>query len=359
MTSVRVTAEQLIVHPHSRVDFLEVAEIGLYRSVVPRGVFQTGEWIIYIPDGVVLPDGLVEELGRTGQLAGPTRTLVQPVRLYGELSQGLVCRPKVLSRVDLETAHVEGHNFADALRVTAWVPPIPIHLSGQVSPAPELVMWCDVHDIKRYRKMFSPGERVVATEKVHGTTCIHTFSHGRHYVSSKDFGKRRMAFVRDESNLYWRAVIAHGLPRVAQEISTMMNAERVGIFGEIFGKGVQDLTYGADALDGKPGYVVFDIRVEAAAQQWWLDPDELVQVMRQLGDPVPTAPRLYAGAYNEATLLELAEGRESVSGEARHVREGLVVRPQHERRSSLTGGRTIAKFVSTAYLTRHAATDFA
>nr|WP_240760082.1 RNA ligase (ATP) [Phytoactinopolyspora endophytica] len=355
---MRVTAEQLIVHPHPHVDFLEVAEIGLYRSVIPRGVFQTGEWAVYIPDGAVLPDGLVEELGRAGQLAGPTHSRLRPIRRYGQLSQGLVCRPKVLSSVDLKTAHSDGHNFADALRITAWVPPIPIHLSGEVRPAPELVVWGDVEDIKRCRKMFSPGERIVATEKIHGTACLYTLSHGREYVSSKGYGKRRLGLVRDDRNLYWRVVNAYGIPRIAQEISAMMNADRVGVFGEIYGKGVQDLTYGADALSGKPGYVVFDIRVEAALQQWWLDPDELIDVIRKLGDPLRTAPRLFDGRYDEATLRELAEGYETVSGEALHLREGLVVRPGDERRSSLTGGRAIAKFVSTAYLTRIGGTEF-
>ncbi|NDL58438.1 RNA ligase (ATP) [Phytoactinopolyspora mesophila] len=358
MTSIRVTAEQLTISPHPDADSLEIAQIGRFSAVVPKGEFATGEWAVYIPEGSILPDDLIAEIGLTGQLAGVGRNRVKAIRLRGQLSQGLVCRPAALSGVDLAKAHAGGHNFADALRITKWTPPTPIHLAGPVGPAPGLLPWIEIEDIKRYPNMFKVGEPVVATEKIHGTACLYTRVNNSDFVSSKGYAKKRRALVYSQSNLYWRTILAYNIPWVANNIANMMNAHSVGIFGEIYGKGVQDLTYGADAYSPRPGYAVFDVRVETAAMGWWLDPDELVSIMGEFEDPPPLAPRLYAGPYDEDMLFALSNGSESISRTALHLREGLVARPVRERRSALTGGRAVAKFVSPAYLTREGGTEY-
>lgn len=93
MSTLRVTAEVLTVHPHPNADALELAQVGLYRAVVAKGVYRTGDVAVYIPEQAVLPLALVEELGLTGRLAGGNSDRVKAVRLRGELSQGIVCRP--------------------------------------------------------------------------------------------------------------------------------------------------------------------------------------------------------------------------------------------------------------------------
>jgi RNA ligase (TIGR02306 family) len=224
-------------------------------------------------------------------------------------------------------------------------------------PAPSLLPWPDIEDIKRYPGMFKPNEPVVATEKIHGTACLYTRVDNSDLVSSKGYAKQRRAISYSESNVYWRTILAYHIPWVANNISNMMKADRVGIFGEIYGKGVQDLSYGARADSPRPGYAVVDVRIETGVLGWWLDPDELVGVMSEIDDPPPLAPRLYAGPYDEDMLFALSNGAESISGTALHLREGLVVRPIRERRCSLSGGRAIAKFVSPAYLARERGTE--
>nr|WP_265582719.1 hypothetical protein [Streptomyces ferrugineus] len=56
-------------------------------------------------------------------------------------------------------------------------------------------------------------------------------------------------------------------------------------------------------------------------------------------------------------MLEVASGRETVSGRELHLREGVVIRPAVERYSAVVGGRAIAKAVSPAYLTRKGGTE--
>ncbi len=64
-------------------------------------------------------------------------------------------------------------------------------------------------------------------------------------VTSKGLGAQRLALVEDPKNLYWRAVRGHDVPRVAAKIAGELGASRVGVFGEGYGDGVQDLGYGA------------------------------------------------------------------------------------------------------------------
>jgi RNA ligase (TIGR02306 family) len=96
MSTFKVTAEKLVIHPHPNADALELAQVGLYRAVVPKGQYKTGDVAIYIPEQAVLPDELIEEIGLTGRLAGKDKNRVKAVRLRGELSQGIVCRPKAV-----------------------------------------------------------------------------------------------------------------------------------------------------------------------------------------------------------------------------------------------------------------------
>jgi RNA ligase (TIGR02306 family) len=353
MSTLRVTAEQLIIHPHDNADALELAQVGLYRAVVAKGRFHTGDWALYIPEGSILPDPLIEELGLVGRLAGSAKNRVKAVRLRGALSQGIVCRPQA---VDDDLSQAGDRDFKDLLGITKWVPSIPVHMSGQVGPAPDLIRWIEIEDIKRFPGIFLPGEPVAATEKLHGTACLYSLVDGASFVSSKGFGSKNLALSYDPSNLYWRAIEAYDVPARVARIAELYGAERVGVFGEVFGRGVQDLAYGANGTGALPGYAIFDVAVIVDGEKRWLDPDEVADLLIKV--ELPAVPRLYSGPYDEAVLLDLATGRESVSGTAAHLREGLVVRPAHERYSPILGGRAIAKFVSPAYLTRKGGTEY-
>ncbi|XVQ08556.1 RNA ligase (ATP) [Spirillospora sp. CA-255316] len=357
MSTLRVTAERLTIHPHDNADALELAQVGLYRAVVAKGQFQTGDWALYIPEGSLLPDELIAELGLTGKLAGSEKNRVKAVRLRGELSQGIVCVPQAVNGVDLAEAHAQERDFAAELGVTKWVPPIPVHMAGDVIPAADLLRWIEIEDIKRYPSIFEAGEPVVATEKIHGSACLFTLVGGEAFVSSKGFGGKSLALAHNPKNLYWRAIESYGVADAARRIAEILDADKVGVFGEVFGRGVQDLAYGANATGDQLGYAVFDVAiVSTEGVKRWIDQAALPDLLSKVD--LPAVPRLYEGPYDEAALMELASGRETVSGSSAHLREGLVVRPAVERYSPVTGGRAIAKFVSPAYLTRKGGTEY-
>lgn len=354
MSTLRVTAERLTILEHPNADALELAQVGLYRAVVPKGAYRTGELAVYIPEQAVLPPGLIEELGLTGRLAGSTADRVKAVRLRGELSQGIVCRPRALAGADLDRAAESGEDFAEVLGITKWAPPIPTAMNGEVEAAPDLLPWVDIENLKRFPDVFAAGEPVVVTEKLHGSCCLLTFhaESGAVQVSSKGIGSQGLALKEDGKNLYWRAVRAHDVPAAAARLAARLGASRVGVFGEVFGAGVQDLTYGESGRTELPGYAVFDVSAVVDGQLQWLSAAELLE------GELPLVPRLWTGPFDPDTVLDLAEGRETVSGQGLHVREGVVVRPVTERHSPVLGGRAIAKVVSGAYLTRKGGTEY-
>lgn len=354
MSTLRVTAEVLTVHEHPHADALELAQVGLYRAVVAKGAFRTGEAAVYIPEQSVLPAGLIEELGLTGRLAGSASDRVKAVRLRGELSQGIVCRPKALAGVDLARAAAEGTDFAERLGIVKWTPPVPATMNGDVEAAPDLLPWVDIENIQRHPGIFEPGEPVVVTEKLHGSACLLTYvaDEGRVHVSSKGFGAKALALMEDPRNLYWRAVRGHGVPEAAARLAERLGARRVGVFGEVYGAGVQDLTYGADGRRDTLGYAVFDVSAEIDGTVRWLDAERLLE------GELPLVPRLFEGPFDSERIMGIATGRETVSGRGLHLREGVVIRPAVERYSTVTGGRAIAKAVSGAYLTRKGGTEY-
>jgi RNA ligase (TIGR02306 family) len=359
MSTLRVTAEPLTILEHPNADALELAQVGLYRAVVGKGTYETGDYAVYIPEQAVLPPELIEELGLTGRLAGSAKNRVKAVRLRGELSQGIVCRPTVMDGIDLAHAHAEELDFAELLGITKWAPAVPASWSGTKGtplgiPAPDLLPWTNIENLKRYPTAFEPGEPVVVTEKIHGTCCLVTYhaEDGRVQVSSKGVGGRGCSLIESDTNLYWRTIHGYDVPALAENLADWLGAARVGIFGEIYGAGVQDLTYGASAADGLPGYAVFDVSAEVGGQVRWFNPAEI------LPELMPQAPVLYTGPFDIDVVLKLAEGTETVSGKSLHLREGVVIRPAVERYSRVLGGRAIAKAVSDAYLTRKNGTEF-
>ncbi|MGW3560365.1 RNA ligase (ATP) [Streptomyces sp. NPDC000963] len=205
MSTLRVTAEVLTVHPHPDADALELAQVGLYRAVVAKGAYETGDAAVYIPEQAVLPAALIEELGLTGRLAGGNADRVKAVRLRGELSQGLVCRPAALADTDLVRAAAEGTDFAERLGIVKWVPPIPTHMSGDVEAAPDLLPWVDVENLQRYPDVFEPGEVPLVPRLYSGPYDLDTVlahASGRETVSGREAHLREGVVVRPATERY-------------------------------------------------------------------------------------------------------------------------------------------------------------
>lgn len=360
MATFEVTIETITVSPHPNADRLELAKVGLYNIVVAKGEWVTGDTVLYIPEYSVLPENLIAKLGLEGKLSGSNHDRVKPVKLRGELSQGLVAPLAFLPEGELEKIGRDG-NFAESLGIVKWEPAVPVSLSGDTVGNIELVSWIEIENLKKFPDMFIDGENVIVEEKIHGTASLYTFTEpsdldGEVLVSSKGLGAKKLVLKQDDKNLYWKTVTEYNLHGLARYVADMVKneanesavVEKVALFGETYGS-VQDLHYGY--RNGQNGFALFDIHVTVLLKnknerkEYWLDP----LVVRTVAETqqVPVTPLLFTGPFSMEKIAHLASGKEQVTGKEEHIREGVVVRPVHRE-----DGRRIGKYVSTEYLTR-------
>lgn len=381
MSTFEVTLETIEVLPHPNADALELARVGGYKSVIPKGKYKTGDTVIYIPEQAVLPQELVSFLGLEGKLSGSDKNRVKPVRLRGELSQGIVMSVEdAVSYVDkyfpnsntIEFNVSNNGDWQTALGIVKWIPPIPAEMAGQVIHVNSIVKWPDIENIKKHPDMFEPGEPVDITEKVHGTCCGMSYDMETDIfaVYSKGMGQQGMALVESDTNLYWRAVHKYKLDDKLRMLCNNYNASRMALFGEVYGQGVQDLGYGVNQGTDGPGFAAFDLWAMVKVkdengfiedeQSGFFKPEDFYKDTYSLD--IPAVPVLGAAVPYDYDLIwkEYASGKTRFNAD--HIREGVVVRPRsgdqkirHENPNDPTKfseSRRIAKFVSDDYLLR-------
>ena len=368
---------QLTVTEHPNADRLEIARVGDYLCVIGKDSFKTGDWAAYVPEGSIVPDNIVLELGLEGKLAGKDKNRVKAVKLRGVLSQGLVYP---LDGIRLKELAVEpGDDVTEALGLIKHEPPIPVSMSGQVSSVLGYSIVYDIENIKKYPHTFEDGEIVSVTEKIHGTWCCLGWhcAVGR-VITSKGLSARGLALdpnvSKNRNNLYVMAVYDYreSLERLWRTVRIDKNCKDFAhygfyVLGEIFGKGIQDYHYGV-----KQGtFRVFDIYIgtPGSGQGRYLNVKEVRNFLNACSgyekvdeSSLEYVPVIWDGAYDREKINKLTAGVAVVSaletGKAvDHGREGIVVRPMIERRNSDIG-RIILKSVSDDYLLRKGGTEF-
>jgi RNA ligase (TIGR02306 family) len=387
MATFEAKVYRLRIEEHPNADALELAVVGDYRSIVRKGQFRTGDLGVYIPEAAIIPHWLIQELGLEGKLAGKNKNRVKAVKLRGILSQGVILPvveypfhtdPEHYGR-DMRGENVgvsipdgtnsrivkfapEGTDVTEFLGITKYEPPIPVHMAGEVFNAHGYTMKYDIENFKRYPDILVEGEEVVMTEKIHGTWCCFGYHPEIEHpiVTSKGLSEKGLAFkfnAANENNLYLRAL--RNTERNGDDAVT--HVRRLGllgdnltpfyILGEIYGKGVQDLDYGAE----KPSFRVFDIYVGEPGQGRYISASELQAYCTALH--LRMVPIIYSGPFSKEKMEEVTSGVEVVSGNNANLREGVVIKPETERHDDELG-RVILKSVSEAYLLRKGGTEF-
>jgi RNA ligase (TIGR02306 family) len=337
------------VQPHPNADLLELAVIGGYRAVVGKGLHQKGDMVLYIPEEALLPVELVKFFGYEGKLSGPLKNRVKAIRLRGELSQGLVIpwrkagEAVAINGYDPIDNYYVGKTLNYELGITKYEQPIPANMAGRARPRPNwFPTYTNIENIKKDPHIFTPGELVVMTEKIHGTNFGVGMTSGERemLVSS-----RRLVLEREETNLYWRAAIQYELEEFLNHLLDVTLGSNVIVWGEIYGAGIQNLAYGGES--GKLNYRVFDIQVNGQ----FLDFAETRELCFKEG--IETVPILWSGPFSFEELDKYTNGTTTVGGT--HTREGVVVKPLTER--YYRNGRCIAKSIAEAYLLDKNRTD--
>lgn len=317
------------IHPIEGADAIETAIIGNgWPVVVRKGQYKPQDRIIYYPKDSLMPPEILERIGLTGKLSGSNKNRVKAIKLRGQLSIGIV-EP---AAADLP----EDECLAERLGIKhyeaeiEWQREVGIQLRGRQRPKPPGFIKYDLENI-RSKDPFIEGEEVICEEKLDGSHLSLCLIDGVFYVNS-----RNLCIERDENNSYWKAAIRHGI----EEKARSLGINNFWMEGELLP--ITKLTYGLKEIQAR----FYEVRVEDR----FFDYDEARELFSKLELPVP--PVLYRGPYNKELPNAHAIGKETVSGQSLHIREGCVIRPVKERFQHRLG-RVIMKSVNPEYLLKH------
>lgn len=117
------------------------------------------------------------------------------------------------------------------------------------------------------------------------------------------------------------------------------------VYGEVYGKGIQDLTYGLNDID----LIIFDIKYKGQYLPW-----ETVKLLCNKWG-LKTVPELYIGHWDNELLNKYTNGKSIIY--PKQIREGCVIKMADESKD-MRIGRKILKSISVDYLTRKNGTEF-
>ena len=319
------------VLPHANADALELAHIKGWQCVIPKERYAAGDLVTYIPIDAVIPAGHSDRWGITKYLSNGR---VRCAKLRGEPSFGVI--------VDLEdSAWTEGRDVKDVYGITKYVPPVKISAGDAVPAHPLFGEYTDVENLRNFPSVLADGENVVVTEKIHGTSCRLGWIEGELMAGSMSV--RRVRPERLDNSIYWQPLAVAGVQALLEHFG--QSARQVILYGEVFGSKIQNLNYGQT---GTLGFRAFDLLVDGK----FLDAEAFFDACAEFA--VPTVPVLFRGPYALETIKALSEGPTTLG--AGHIREGVVVKPAHERTDPKVG-RVCLKYIGDPYLFAKNVTD--
>ena len=367
MEDHRAEVVELEIFEHEGADKLQLARpMGTdWISVVGKGQFQTGDLAIYIPIDSIVPCEFVEKYLANSKIK-LTKNRIRSVKIRKVISQGLL--------VPAGPHHQLGQDVTDELGIVKYEPPAANYQNNNQPKIPKkkkkFVAYVDaqfpkythIRNHKNFKGAIKEGTEVVILEKIHGTNfrCSLLYVGGfkkpwYRKIWDKICGKdEKWRFTVGSHNVtkwhpdktYHRAAIKTHLNELGEEWNGYI------FYGEIYGHGIQELSYGVTPGDIK--LAIFDIMLlNELGQANYLPWCEVQSICERLH--LETPPELYIGPWND-DLVKLADGQSRVKG-AKHHREGFVVKPLSESWHPSVG-RLILKRISDTYLLGKGRTDF-
>jgi len=346
MSETRITIEEVAsVQDHPNADRLSVIRVLGYQVITGRDQFKVGDLVVYFPPDILIP--CARELGVEKYMkhatypgdSGKSQCRVAAARLRGVPSYGFVHR----NQDEIIIANI-GTDVTNHFKGIKYEPPVREGAGDAASEFGTFHRYTIIENIQRYPNLIEEGTPVIITEKIHGTNCRVglcrangelIYMAGSHKIPRKE-----------GPGLYW-SFMDDNMRQMLSHISDDFGCADVIIFGEIFGQGVQDLTYGQT---GK-SFRAFDISVNGT----YLNHSEMESLCLEYG--IPMVPVLHRGSFNHAVIEKHTHGDTTfVTSDKFTGREGIVIRPQTETIDHM-GRRVILKSISADYLDRRGATN--
>ncbi len=348
MSVTKISTERINeVEHHPNATRLDVVQVLGFKVVCGRDQFKVGDTAIFFPPDMLISPQAAKDLMVTKYLKSATypgdyrktQCRVSSCRLRGIPSHGFIIGP-------VESDGAYGVDMTKVYGGYKYEPPVRSGGGDALRETTIFHKYTDIENIQRHLDAIPPGTNVRITEKIHGTQ-------GRigkcreedewEYMAGSHNVRRKQG-----TGLYWQP-----FPLVKDLLDELCaNTHDVIIFGEIFGQGVQDMTYG---VDGK-AFRVFDISVDGKYLDW----EDVQEACHYFN--VPTVPLLYVGPYDRWNIVEpLTYGPTTFDNVKCSFkdREGCVITPLKEMYSPELNGRAILKSVSADYRNRKNPTDIA
>lgn len=325
------------VGKHPNADTLSITQgPNGYPVIFKTGSFNPGDLAVHIPVDSVVDTGCKEFawLGDKASLSGDGRYLfrVKAAKLRNVPSYGFLVPITELP----DGVYQAGQDVRDLLGVTKYDPGPCYSQDGIVQgehmslPQDGVVPHYDIEGMRKFAHVINPGEPVSVTEKIHG-------SNGRWaHIGGQFLSGSRTKFRKD--SVWNRMAEAFNLPSILGQDRN----QGLVLYGEVYGAGIQDLTYGRQ----DNSVLFFD--VYDTHKGLWYEVQEFEAFCRT--HSLPMAPELYRGPYDAEAIMRMAEGNSTVEG-ANHVREGVVVKPLSSRWDQEIG-RVFLKMPGEGYLLR-------
>ena len=342
-------------------DKIETAYVGLWPCVVPKGQYKETDMICYVPVDSIVPESVLEKYGLSGKLSGTNKNRVKAIKLRKQLSVGLI--------FDVPDGLKEGDNASEFYGIKKYEEVIPIQMRGIAKPLPPNFSVYDVDNLNNLPNMFSPEDMVVISEKTHGSNgCFGLIPAELNWwrkIINKIVGRnlwpdkfvvlsRRINLEPDTTNIYWKIAKKYKIHDklkamkqwLIEDEGIMASNNTLYLFGEIYGKGIQDLHYGKE----ETSFVAFDIKINRT----YLHYNEFSNICTIF--PVPMVPLLYIGQFNLEKAQQLSQAKEKISGNELHMNEGVVIRTYREAYDH-KGRRKQLKLINPKYLLRKEGTE--
>lgn len=405
-----VSKQRIELHPHPNADKLEIARVGTAQMVVGKGNYKDGDVVLIIAAKSIIPPGPMRDEFDAMLTGASDARRVKAVRLRGEYSEAITwpiteeaLRPifqfQCSSVPNDDYVNVDtltwaimnaeiGEDLAPFLGITKYEPPISADMSGKIAVI-EGGFRLEKHDcyhLASYAEEINSEERVVVTEKLHGTQVIYFLSataaivecdesrngeitnvleprQFREIVSSKGQLSKGIEIVEEPEspNLYWRAVRKSNLLELCKAIGDAYNALDEEYTIQVFGEVVpiqKGYSYGLTEPVVKVFDVIMDGHPIAYDDLLWVEnpllqvsmneqPEDRKMTPQKLFDWVPV---LYDGPMSGVDLVSLSKGKETLSGKSLHIKEGVVVRPHDTMKKDKRGNiRLHLKIINPKY----------
>lgn len=377
------------IEKHANADRLRLATVKGWNCIIGLDDFQVGDLVIFIPPDCILPDEMIDKYKLEFLKKG---SRVKTIKLRGVISQGL-CLP-----IPEGKNWKEGKSVANELGITKYGPPVSnyqgnsketikslfgkyregkINLRRFIMKSLGLIKdifkkkrninplfskYTDIENIKNFNTIFKEGEQVVITEKIHGTN----FRAGYIKRDTKYFWQRWILKMLGEYEFVYGShnvqITGHRgrncfygddvYGKIAEKYKFVeIIPQDYIVYGEIYGKKIQELQYEMDDID----LVVFDVKYKGV----YLDFKDFEEFCT--GRLLPMVPVLAVEKFWEGSLSTHTSGLSILAKyynvKTRHIREGCVIKPLKEQYNNRMG-RIILKSINEEYLLTKKRTEF-